>query len=429
MRVSRVSMRPSQRSMIALLTSRRAVLSVSALAVAYGLVIALVPQQPQAGASAVDAISTLGLDHVVTTWSFRALVCVALLQIVCATLRITRRDIRRLVRPRGPAGERFEVVDAGALSREVKRRGYVRVRRSPAASRFVKHPWGLLGATILHAGLLLAGLGVVIVTLTRSVGLLTLVEGQTLPKGSALADPSHGPLGPAAVVPKTITLERVIARFWDTGEPRRYTGVYVIGDGPKAARLEITTNSPRTFEETRYHQEGRVGYAFFVTLSQPHDAQKIRLDLPQPQSPTEPSYVERALPDASVLKARCDVDEPAGSQPRLTLRLLRQGRQIGEASLTEGDAAKIGAWSVSLDGVRRWAVLTIDQSRGYGLLFSSFFVVFAGGVLLYVSVPRELTVYRREDGSVWADWYVPRFHELYRSELDSLRGAAEGGRR
>jgi hypothetical protein len=409
------------------LTSRRLVLAVFTLAIAYGLVVAFVPQQPTTGEPIPRALSALGLDHVITTWSFRVLLVVALLQLAAAAYRIARRDVRRFLRSQGPAGERFEVRDPASFAAALRRRGYLRLRRGSAVSRFVKHPWGLFGGTALHVGLLLCGVGVALVTLTRSVGLVTIAEGQALPAGTPLSDPAVGPLGAPAVLTKELALDRVDAEFWPTGEPKRYTCWYRMGSGPEAASLAVVTSRPITHEGVRYHQESRVGYAFFLTVEGPDWDRKVRLDLAQPPSASEASYTDRALDGGILLKARLRVDEPAYGQPVLTLRVLLNGRESGEATLTEGDAASIAGVRVSLDAVTRYAILTIDRSKGYWLLFPSFFVVFAGGLLLYAVVPREVTVRRLHDGRLVADWYAPRFAAWYGTELDELVSAASGG--
>jgi hypothetical protein len=256
---------------------------------------------------------------------------------------------------------------------------------------------------------------------------VTIAEDQALRAGTPLSDPAVGPLGAPAVLTKELALDRVDAEFWPTGEPKRYTCWYRMGSGPEAASLAVVTSRPITHEGVRYHQESRVGYAFFLTVEGPDWDRKVRLDLAQPPSASEASYTDRALDGGILLKARLRVDEPAYGQPVLTLRVLLNGRESGEATLTEGDAASIAGVRVSLDAVTRYAILTIDRSKGYWLLFPSFFVVFAGGLLLYAVVPREVTVRRLHDGRLVADWYAPRFAAWYGTELDELVSAASGG--
>lgn len=355
-----------------------------------------------------------------------ALVSIGLLQLAVATWFMAKRDARRLLRDRGPAGRRFPVDSEEGLASAVRAANYRGIGAGSEIRRFVKHPAGFFGATVLHAGLLLAGIGVAAVALTQSTGLLTLVEGAPVPAGTPLEDPSRGWLGAPAVAPVDITLERVDASFWPTGEPRRYVCTYLLSGASGPRRVNLAVNAPQRIDGARYHQENRIGYAFFLTIDGPAGTTKQRLDMPQPPSASEASYLTRQLPDGAVLDAKCEVDEPAGAQPVLTVRLSRDGTRLGQATLSEGDAATVGPYRVSADAVFRWAVLTIDRSCGYGILFPSFFVIFLGGVLLYGFVPREVTVWKAEDGTVWADWYAPRFADWYRDELKALEQAARG---
>jgi len=359
-----------------------------------------------------------------------AVVAVGFLQLLWATAAILQRDRCRLrgspKERRSCTGARFEVPELAVFAKVLRDQGYRRTFSSVSDARFVKHRFGFLGATVLHAGLLLAGVGVAAVSLTQSTGLLALVEGATVPAGSPLGDPSRGWLGAPAVAPVDITLERVDASFWPTGEPRRYVCTYVLSGAAGWRRVNLAVNAPRRIDGVRYHQENRVGYAFFLTVDGSSGSTKQRLDMPQPPSASEASYLTRQLPDGTVLDAKCEVDEVAGAQPVLTVRLTRDGTRLGQATLSEGDAATVGPYRISADAVFRWAVLTIDRSRGYGILFPSFFVIFLGGVLLYGFVPREVTVWKAEDGTVWADWYAPRFADWYRDELKALERAARG---
>lgn len=412
-----------------LLLHRRVTLVVVLLVAASALSIALIPQQPsQAAAALPAAVRMVGLDRVATMWWFRAIVALAALQLAAVTLRLARRDARRLLREHGPAGSAFSVTDSGGLVAVLRRFGYIRVRRLARIARYVKHPWGYFGATVLHGGMLLAVIGVLAVTLTRSVGLVTMVEGQTLDAGTSLEAAVRGPLGEPTVLESALTLERIDARFWETGEPRRYTCTYVLGDGSAATRFDVTTNAPQVVGGVRYHQENRVGYSFFVTITQPDVTLKQRLDLMQPSSAGEASYLDRVLPGGDLLRAKCMVDEAVGAQPELTLRLMRDGNIAGEATLTQGASARLADADVTVDAVQRWAILTIERSRGYGLLFTSFFVIFLGAVLIYGATPRELTLTKHEDGAVAAEWYTPRFATLLETERQRLEDAASAGK-
>ncbi|MEN6431052.1 MAG: cytochrome c biogenesis protein ResB [Coriobacteriales bacterium] len=392
--------------------------------------VALVPQRPSVGSVALPGVVVaLGLDRVVTTWWFRVLVTLATAQLASVVAYVAPRDARRVVRSRGPAShDPFVVDDEQALVRVLRHQGYRPVGRGEPKRRYLKNGLGYLGPTLLHTGMLLAMLGVLVVTLTRSVGLVTMVEGQTLPQGAVLEDAVRGPLGAPAVLPYTLTLAGMYAEFWDNGEPKTYVGTYVVDDGLHAERVDVQTNHPAVLQRMRLHQEQRIGYAFFVTLEGSPTPQRLRLDLPQPLSPEQATYKDRVLESGETIRAKCTVDERRREPPVLTLRLARGGQTVGEARFERSAREELGTYTATVDGIRRWSIVTVEQSRGYGLLFSSFFVVFVGAVALYALVPREITLSRSSDGRMVASWYAPRFASLYSHERESLRAAAQGER-
>jgi len=409
------------------LLDRRLTLVTTTLAAMSLLAMLFVPQRVTGDAVASSAlVRLLGLDSVVASWWFRVLIAVAALQLATVTAMVARRDIRRLARARGPASrEGFAVLDSGALARTLRSSGYLRTRHTAATARYIKHPWGYAGPTLLHGGMLLAACGVLAVTLTQSAGLLQLVEGQSVAAGTALQAPRRGPLGREPMLGDRLTLERIDARFWENGEPKSYTGSLVLDGASGVTLLSVTTNQPRTVSGVRYYQEQRVGYAFFATITRGSEVIKQRIELLQPPSATEASYADYALSDGTLLRTKCMVDEASGGEPTLVLRLVRDGETVAEESVADGATAKLDDTTVSVDAVARWAVITIERSYGYSVLFSSFFIIFLGAMLIYGAPPREITLTRGE-GAVRADWHATRFTEAFASERERLRSAATG---
>lgn len=420
---TRVAFRPCAR----LLLDRRLTLVTTSLLAASLLAMLAVPQRVTGDVATASAfVRLLSLDAVVASWWFRVLVAVASLQLMAVTVKVARRDVRRFLRTRGPASrEGFDVREPRVLARALRVNGYLRIRRTATTARYIKHPWGYAGPTLLHGGMLLAACGVLAVALTQSAGLLQLVEGQSVPAGTALQDPRQGPLGSEPSLEENLTLERIDASFWENGEPRSFTGVLALESASGVTRLAVTTNQPRTVRGVRYYQEQRVGYVFFVTISRGSDVLKQRIELLQPPSAIEASYAEYTLSDGSLLRTKCLVDEVSGGQPTLVFRLVRDGKTVAEESMVGGATAKLADMTVSVDAVARWAVITIERSYGHGLLFSSFFIIFLGAMLIYGAPPREITLVRDERG-IRAEWYATRFTTAFAGERERLRSAAAG---
>lgn len=392
------------------------------------LLSAAVPQQTGGEpVSLPDWARALGADRIVTTPVFRLLVAIAALQLLAVTIRIARRDVRRLKRERGPATEPFDVASPAALAAALGAMRYLRVARTSTVARYVKVPWGYAGPALLHAGITFALACVLLVSVTDSVGLVMIFEGETMAAGTPLDAAEQGPLGAETVLLEDLTFEGLDLRYWPDGSLRGVTGDYRVPSAEEP--FALTVNEPRVVGGVRYFQEQRVGYVFAVTLTRDGAPERLRLDMPLPPSATEASYLDRPLLSGDILLAKC-MHDPASADgsPELTLRLMRDGEVLAEQSFATTSAATMAEYDATLDIVSRWSAVSLERSRGYGLLFASFLVIGLGAFLIYAAPPREITLTRRPDGAIVGEWYAPRFAELYAHERQRLRDtAAEDG--
>ncbi len=377
--------------------------------------------------SAAGLLYALGFGALTRSWWFLTLIAIAALQLAIVTVRLVTRDARRLLRGRGPASPNaFEVTDTHVLGDRARTMHYIRMREDTSSTRYVRHPWGYFGSSVLHAGMLMALVGVLVVSLTQSVGLLVLAVGETAPGGTGLQDAAEGPLGASTVLESDLTLEDMDAAFWDNGEPRSYTGHYLLEAPGGDARFALTVNKSKVVDGIRFFQEQRVGYTWLMTVSYEGAVDMIRLELAQPSSSAEASYADFVLANGDLLQAKCLVDESAGTPPVLVIRLVRNESVVAQQTVTEGGTILLDDVELSTDDVLRHGVITVDRTKGYPILFASFFVIFLGAFLIYATPPRDLTLTTREDGVVVADWYVARFATLYADEERCLREAATG---
>lgn len=376
-------------------------------------------------------MSGLGLDHIFSGWWFRAVVVVIAVQLSVATARLVARDLRRVRRRRGPASPDPTVVrDARTLAEALKEAGYRRVHRSTDTVRYVRHLWGYAGPALLHAGMLAAILAVLLNSLTVSSGGLNLAEGQSVTRGTPLEAPRPGPLAAAPALPETLRFDALTVTYWPDGQPRAIVGTYSLVQPGGATPVIVAANEPVTVAGTRFFQSSDVGYAFGVTLGGGTDSVEQRLlELPLPESASEPSYLDTELESGDLLRAKV-VHDPTvpGGAPVLTLRLMRGDDVIGEQSFDSTGTAMFGDTSVSVDIATRWSVIILERTRGMGLLFASFFAALAGAMLIYGATPRELTLIKHNDGTVSADWHAVRFARLYADEERMLREAATGAK-
>ncbi|MBS3973315.1 MAG: hypothetical protein KGZ89_00370 [Actinobacteria bacterium] len=400
-----------------------AVMLFAGIAMMVGLV---VPQSPVVSQN--PAVELLGLNRVFTMWWLEVIAAIASLQLFAATVIMIRRDFRRLTREIGPASAyRFSVASPEDLSSALSQLGYVRLRKSTKTTRFVCHPWGLVGPSLLHFGMCVTVVSVLLVALTNSSGLMEFFEGEPpMPEGTPLEVPQQGLLADPPVLPGDFGLRELQITYWENGQPRTIIGDYSLTVDGRQTLVELVVNEPRMIDGVRYFQEHRVGYAFALTVTAGEEATLHRLDMPLPPSQKEPSYLDTDLGNGDLLQAKVyhDPQVPGGS-PELVLRLKRAGQVIGQQSFAQTSHAMVGDIDVRIDAMRRFSTVSFDRSIGYEPMFFSFVVIFIGSLLVYLTPSREITLIKHEDGTVVAYWHAARFANLYIEEYNKLQTAAE----
>lgn len=420
------SLRRARESVPRLLLSRSAVVTVM-LALSAAVVLSfLAGQWTSAGKSLPALLVAVGLGDVFRTWWFLAIAALAAVQLALVTVRLAARDVRRLRRTRGPAaGEAVAVADTPALERVLHSERYVRMHHCEAGGRWVKHPWGYLGPSVLHAGMLLAMIAVLVMSLWSSKGLVSVAVGEVLPAGTTLDAAEQGLLGDEAVLPAQVTLDDLQVTYWGDGEVRSIRGTYTLGEGASMRTFAASVNRPVVVEGVRYFQDQRFGEAYFISISRNGELEKRRLTLPQPTGSDTRSYQDVTLANGDVLRAKLTVKPGTSESPLLTLRLVRDDEILGEASFEETSAV-LGDTSVTIDFQSPWTVLVLERGGAMWLFGLAAFTIFAGALLIYLTPPRELNVVVREDGRSEAFWYAARFGSILVAEADRLRCAAEG---
>jgi len=396
------------------------------LSAGFAMIVGLVvPQSPVASQNPV--VELLGLNRVFTMWWFEVIAAIASLQLFAATVIMIRRDFRRLTREIGPASAyRFDVARPEDLSSVLSQLRYVRLRKSTKTTRFVCHPWGHMGPSVLHFGMCVTVISVLLVALTNSSGLMEFFEGESpMPQGTPLEVPLQGVLADSPVLPGDFGLRELRITYWENGQPRTIVGDYSLTVDGRQTLVELVVNEPRKIDGIRYFQEHRVGYAFALTLTAGEEVTLRRLDMPLPPSPKEPSYLDTDLGNGDLLQAKVyhDPQVPGGS-PELVLRLKRAGQVIGQQSFAQTSHAMVGDIDVRIDAMRRFSTVSFDRSIGYEPMFFSFVMIFIGSLLVYLTPSRELTLIKREDGTVVAYWHAARFANLYTEEYNKLQTAA-----
>ena len=107
------------------------------------------------------------------------------------------------------------------------------------------------------------------------------------------------------------------------------------------------------------------------------------------------------------------------------LRLYEGERLVGETSLSTGQSAVLGPYSVRLATFGWWTELLFEGSFGTAAIFTGFALLLCGGALTSFAVPREAVLRDTPTGHA-ITWRTSRFLEFYRDERDRLISRCKG---
>jgi cytochrome c biogenesis protein len=353
---------------------------------------------------------------VVRSWVFQAFgaVCVAVLAWVTATraLSLSRR-LRSQARPT-PQYEIDTSEDPEQILARLPGSGWRRTQASqPGDVRLVRQVWARWSGIALHAGLTLVALAAVVISATTSEGLLVFSEGDVIPAGSSYTAVERGPLTGPFVVPEQLRLKSVTPEWWPSGELRDVTSVLVAGSDERELRIGV--NQVNRWQGVRLFQTTTFGRALTLEITPP-DGEPVRfeVELRSPQIVGEPSYRDVEVPGVLPLVRMKYTESLSGTStaPLATVRLESNGAVVGQQELTEGVPASVGAYTVTLTGVRYWSQVIVSDQAGGWLLGLGFALVAAGGLGLYLGTPAE--IYLAPDGSRYRAAVV--FHSRFGTE-------------
>lgn len=425
-------MRVGVRSIRARLESPRFALG-STLAVVSGIVIAYVVPQRWTGVApsgvwsddrVARIVSALWLDRVYASPWFLAILLVFLVAMTSSVVRqvgVARRRLRSGLP--GPWIGVGYVSNPEEFAAFASGHGYMLRRDATSA---VRHPYGHFAAILLHAGIILAVLFAVLVTVTQQRMTISLAAGETWMPGSPVAEEAHGPLVRALVLDAPVTLAEFTPRFWESGGVRSLESTVRFAD---SLPFTVSVKNSAYRDGLRFYQSQLYGDAFFVEVAAADEAtQTLRLDLSAPPAADVASYADFSFGSQTrVLRAKYYLDESHESMigtPTITLRLVDDGEVIDEVSLTEGTSTAFDGGTIQLVAVRRWTDVIIVADHGVPLLFLSFAVLLAGALLVYLAPVRELRVI--PDGDRFeVQWTGVRGHGIDSGEAAALRAELE----
>lgn len=374
----------------------------------------------------------LGLHHIYTHPLFALVLAGATIALASSTWQQCRTSWRRTFRPDNDltGGVCFAVPTAPEeLCRILAANGYWQQKPLTDGIRLIRHPWGHWGNALLHLGMVVTIAASLYIALTQQRGILQLAEGTVHKPGDPLQLEEHGLFARPLAVPDTLRIDRVRYSFWPSNDVR--TVETTISFAPPAGTIETKTvaiNSILRHGGFLFYQGVEFGHAFFVDITDQAGASRLfQLQIRHPEVPDRPSYNDfrNLLGDDTLIRAKYLVDAEQRSfsrvNPLLTLRLDRQGHELGRVSLQTGDEGTIGPYRLRLVAVAPWTQLIVVNLAGISLVFSGFFIICLGGILHYFTPPREVSLREGAGGGTVVCWRATKFAGMYQDEAVTLK--------
>lgn len=301
--------------------------------------------------------------------------------------------------------------------------------------KFVRSPWGYFGNPLLHIGMALVIAVSLYVALTFSQGVLILVEGERRESGHPWNMSEHGLLATPLKLPGAVRLDRVRLKYDDKQQPVEVVSEISIGDASgRVETLTASINRILRYRGMRIYHSAQYGNAFSITFTGRNgEVHEVTIAAQQPVSLAKAGYSDEYglawTPYLLSAKYFADADRKSmqSMNPELVLRLTKGNWEVARTALREGGSGMLGDYRVQLNGVRRWAKLVIVESRGMPLVFTGFAIIMLGGLMHYMTPPRELVGIRQRDGSYRVYWKALSFREFFVEERDEVAEALRKG--
>lgn len=324
-------------------------------------------------------LETLWLDRVLHGPPFLVLLAVATGSLTLVLVELTGRARREWPTPTAEAViRRAQYQEAFTVAARLEAREVVEVR-----SRF-----GLLGAPLFHAGLLLVVLAGVLRAVLGVDAVVQVHEGELLPAGpDAFPHQTGGPLAGPFGLRASLSIGQLQAGLHETGGLAALALPVTVGSGPAEDRLLI--NTPLDLGPNRLYLSAETGPAAFLIIEAPGERRQEVLFMSTVGEGAEVStgagpLLLRLSTPWSGLSQR-----PAG----LTYRALSAGVLAGVGRLGLGETAQLpGGVRLTLVDLRRWVELRGRRDPSVELALGGFALAIAGAAAMFLVTRVETAV-------------------------------------
>jgi hypothetical protein len=297
--------------------------------------------------------------------------------------------------------------------------------------KFVRNPWGYFGVLLLHLGMTLVIAASLYVSLTGRQSTLILLEGEQPDLPQSWDASEHGLLAAPLKLPGTIRLDKVNVSFDKNNQPAEVTSnISFLDDSGRVDTLSASINRISKYRGLRIYHASQYGSAFTVSFTDKTGtthAEKILAQ--QPVNLTTAGYSDDFgvtwSPYLFSAKYFADADKKTmlSRNPQLIVRFLDGKKELARTTLTSGNTGMLGEYRLRLLGVGKWSKLIIVDIRGMSVIFTGFAIIMLGGLVHYLTPPREIIGIRLHDGRYRVYWRATVFSDFFVDERDSLTTA------
>ena len=267
------------------------------------------------------------------------------------------------------------------------------------------------------------------VALTSRQGALILVEGEQHNGQQSLMISEHGLLSTPLTLPATFRLDKVRMRFDSNGQPSEVFSDLAINDkSGRSTALTASINRIQHYRGLRIYHAAQYGDAFSVVFTDKTGISHTELIMvQQPIGLNEAGYSEDFSvtwsPYRFAAKYYADTDRKSMSSthPELVVRILEKNKEIARTILKPGSSGILGEYQVQLNGVQKWSKLIIVDITGMPIIFVGFAIIMVGGLIHYMTPPRELIGRRQPNDTYRIYWKATTFKEFFRDERDAIQ--------
>jgi hypothetical protein len=386
-----------------------------------------------ANPSLIPWVDRLGLDHVYTTPWFAMLLCFFLLSLVISTNEQIRKSLRKTFNCDDTETNRMPLlsVHEDRVISEIKNKGYIPLGKHDSLKRFVKHPWGYWGNTLLHLGLVIIIASSLIIVLTERRGVLYLVEKEIHFPGTPWTIVDTGVFAKDFTLPEAVRLEKINVEFWESDRLKHLsTDISFIDPQGRFKSYSPGINHIVKYRGFRIYQGTTFGHAFFVEFTDRQGKkEKLIFQIDHPSKRDRQSYEDfkdEAIPYPIRASYYVDAEKKSmkSNNPLLNLLIVEKDESVHEVSLRLGETGRLGPYTVRFVNVYPWAALIFVKSYGMYGIFTGFFVIMIGVFLTYFTPPREF-ISLASDKGVLIYWKPTNFERFYSHEYEEIISLSE----